>query len=429
MTDAEPGATLAQRPDLRRAGFLGARIRRAVLGVLANLREGSLTIVEDGERLHFGDPASPLRATVTVNDPRFWAAVGLRGTVGAGEAYMDGQWVADDLVAVVRMFVVNRAVMEAMESGLAALARPFLRMFHARRENTRTGSRRNIAAHYDLGNEFFRLFLDESLMYSCAVFERDDATLSEASAAKNERICRKLGVGPSDHLVEIGTGWGGFALHAARRFGCRVTTTTISREQHALAAERIAAAGLADRVTLLLEDYRDLRGEYDALVSIEMVEAVGAGHLDTWTHTCGRLLRPTGRACIQAIVIRDELYESALRNVDFIQRHVFPGSFIPSVSALASSFGRTTDLRLVNLEDIGPHYARTLREWRERFLAHADDVRRLGYPEEFLRLWEFYLAYCEGGFEERVLGDVQMLLFKPRRRESPWIGRGLGESG
>ena len=421
MSERAIAPSLVEHPDLRRAGFVARYVRAAVLRLLRGLRDCSLTIVEDGDRLEFGDADAALRAVITVRDPGLWTAVALRGTVGAGEAYIDHLWTADDLVAVIRIFVANRDVMNAMEGGLASLARPFLRLFARRRDNTREGSRSNIAAHYDLGNEFFRLFLDETLMYSCAVFEGPDATLADASAAKNDRICRRLGLGPADHVVEIGTGWGGFALHAASRYGCRVTTTTISREQHDLATRRIADAGLAGHVRVEFSDYRDLRGEYDALVSIEMVEAVGANHLDAWTRTCGRLLRPDGRAMVQSIVIREEMYEQALRNVDFIQRHVFPGSFIPSTAALASSFARTGDLRLVHLEDIGPHYARTLREWRARFLQQADRVRGLGYPEEFLRLWEFYLAYCEGGFEERVLGDVQMLLLKPRRSEPPWL--------
>ncbi|MCE9634270.1 MAG: cyclopropane-fatty-acyl-phospholipid synthase family protein [Planctomycetes bacterium] len=414
-------AELAARPRLKSAGWFARKCRSGVNDVLARLHDGGLTIVADGERTTYGDASSPLHPTITVHDPDLWTAVALRGTVGAGESYMAGDWAADDLVAVIRLFVINRDVMESMEGGLASLARPFLRLFARKRDNTHEGSRRNIAAHYDLGNDFFRLFLDETLMYSCAVFDRADMTLHEASVAKNDRICRKLALTPADHVVEIGTGWGGFALHAAGKYGCKVTTTTISREQLDLAKARVADAGLSDKIEIVFKDYREMTGTYDALVSIEMVEAVGVNHLDTWTKTCGRLLSPRGRACVQAIVIREEMYEFALRNVDFIQRHVFPGSFIPSTAALASSFAKTTDLRLVNLEDIGPHYARTLREWRLRFLAQRDAVSALGYPPEFLRLWEFYLAYCEGGFAERVLGDVQMLLFKPRRGDEPWL--------
>jgi cyclopropane-fatty-acyl-phospholipid synthase len=289
-------------------------------------------------------------------------------------------------------------------------------MLHWLNRNSPDGSRRNIAAHYDLGNDLFALFLDDTMAYSCGVFEREDATLHEAQVAKFERACRRLRLSPSDHLLEIGTGWGGLALHAASRYGCRVTTTTISREQHDWARERIRAAGLSDRVTLLLDDYRDLRGRYDKLVSIEMIEAVGHQFLDTYTAQCSRLLEPHGAMLLQAITIRDQLYAEALESVDFIQRYIFPGSFIPSVTAIADSVRRATDMKVFHLEDIGPHYATTLRRWRERFFERIDDVRRLGYSEQFVRMWDFYLCYCEGGFLERQLGDVQMLLTKPRCR-------------
>jgi cyclopropane-fatty-acyl-phospholipid synthase len=275
---------------------------------------------------------------------------------------------------------------------------------------------RNIAAHYDLGNELYELMLDESMAYSCGIFEREDATLHEAQIAKFDAVCRKLALGPRDHLLEIGTGWGGLAIHAATRYGCRVTTTTISHEQHVYARDKIAALGLNERITLLLEDYRDLTGRFDKLVSIEMIEAVGADHQDEYFARASELLQPNGAMLIQAITLQDQLYENALRTVDFIQRYVFPGSFIPSVSAMADAIRRATDMKIVQLEDIGPHYARTLREWRRRFHASQGRVRQLGFPDSFVRLWEFYLCYCEGGFAERQLGDVQMLLAKPRWR-------------
>jgi cyclopropane-fatty-acyl-phospholipid synthase len=258
--------------------------------------------------------------------------------------------------------------------------------------------------------------LDDTMAYSCGVFERDDATLHEAQVAKFERICRKLRLAPGDHLLEIGTGWGGLAIHAARHHGCRVTTTTISREQHDWARDRIAAAGLQDRITLLLDDYRDLRGRYDKLVSIEMIEAVGARYLDTYTASCSQLLEPHGAMLLQAITIQDQLYEEALDSVDFIQRFIFPGSFIPSVGAIAGSVARSTDMKVFHLEDIGPHYATTLRHWRQNFFANLAAVRQLGYPDAFVRMWDYYLCYCEGGFLERQIGDVQMLLTKPRCR-------------
>jgi cyclopropane-fatty-acyl-phospholipid synthase len=293
-------------------------------------------------------------------------------------------------------------VLDGMERGLARLTVPVQKGLHWLNRNTRGGSRRNISAHYDLGNDFFRLFLDPTMMYSSAIFEPATLSLEQAQCVRLERICRRLDLGPGDHLLEIGTGWGGMAIHAARQYGCRVTTTTISRQQHELARERIAEAGLEDRITLLLEDYRDLKGEYDKLVSIEMIEAVGHEYYETYFGQCGRLLKDAGLMLLQAITITDQRYDAARRSVDFIQRHIFPGSTIPSVTAMLSACTRSSDLRLVHLEDIGPHYATTLRIWRENFQRNLDGVRALGYPEEFIRMWEFYFGYCEGGFAGRA---------------------------
>ena len=392
--------------------------RRLFLARLAELREGELTVVEGGEQLTFGrrTPECNLRATIEVRHPQTYADAAFGGTVGGGEAYIRGLWRADDLTSLIRLMIVNRDVMQSMEGGPAIVAAPLRRVLHWLNRNSRDGSRRNIAAHYDLGNDLFALMLDETMTYSCGVFEREDATLHEAQFAKFERICRKLRLSPNDRLVEIGTGWGGLAIHAASRYGCHVTTTTISREQHDWAKEKIAAAGLSDRVTLLLDDYRDLHGRYDKLVSIEMIEAVGARYLDTYTSQCSRLLEPHGAMLLQAITIQDQVYEAALKSVDFIQRFIFPGSFIPSVSAITESVRRSTDMKVFHLEDIGPHYATTLRYWRENFVARLPEVRRLGYPDAFVRMWEYYLCYCEGGFLERQIGDVQMLLTKPRCR-------------
>jgi cyclopropane-fatty-acyl-phospholipid synthase len=392
--------------------------RRLFLERLAGLREGELTVI-DGEGRHtFGrrTPECNLRATIEVLHPQTYADAAFGGTVGGGEAYLRGLWRADDLTALIRLMLVNRDVMQSMEGGAALLTAPLRRGLHWLNRNSPDGSRRNIAAHYDLGNDLFALMLDETMAYSCAVFERDEATLHEAQLAKFERICRKLQLSPHDHLLEIGTGWGGFAIHAASRYGCRVTTTTISREQHDWAQQKVEAAGLQDRVTLLLDDYRDLRGRYDKLVSIEMIEAVGARFLDTYTAQCARLLEPHGAMLLQAITIQDQVYEEALGSVDFIQRFIFPGSFIPSVTAIADSVRRATDLKVFHLEDLGPHYATTLRRWRENFFARLPEVRRLGYSDAFIRMWDYYLCYCEGGFLERQLGDVQMLLTKPRCR-------------
>jgi cyclopropane-fatty-acyl-phospholipid synthase len=296
-----------------------------------------------------------------------------------------------------------------------------MRSLHALKRNTRLGSRKNISAHYDLGNDLFKLFLDENMMYSSAIFAEADDSLERASQRKLDRICQKLQLQPGDHLLEIGTGWGGMAVHAARHYGCRVTTTTISREQHELARQRIVEAGLADRVTLLHEDYRDLPGSYDKLVSIEMIEAVGHQYLDTYFRKCASLLKPDGLALIQAITIEDHRYRQALTSVDFIKRQVFPGSFIPCVTAMVDSAARAGQLRLLNLEDFGPSYATTLKHWRQRFLSRLDRVRALGYDDRFIRMWEFYLCYCEGGFLERSISDVHLLLAPSGNRRDQYL--------
>ena len=395
--------------------------RNLLLSQLRKIRHGRLRLVDVGRDETFGSvtAATPLDVTIRVRSPRFYSDVVFAGTVGAGEAYMNGYWHCDDLTGLVRLMVVNRDAMNDVDSGWSRLSAPLLKMAHWLNRNDKTGSRRNISAHYDLGNEFFELFLDETMAYSCAIFQTAESTLLEASTAKFDAACSKLNLKPGQHLLEIGTGWGGLAIHAAKHYGCRVTTTTISREQYELARERVARAGLGGQVTLLLEDYRDLTGEYDAIVSIEMIEAVGHQYLDTYFKRCSELLKPNGAMLLQAITIRDQFYDQARRSVDFIKRFIFPGSFIPSVKAIADSLERATDLKVFHMEDIGPHYAQTLKIWRERFMARQSEVRALGYPEAFVRMWEYYLCYCEGGFEERQLGTVQMLLTKPLSRRAP----------
>jgi cyclopropane-fatty-acyl-phospholipid synthase len=399
------------------AGMLVGIARRAVFSHLGKIERGSITVIEGSERHAFGS-ADGLAATITVHDPAFYTDMAFGGSIGAGEAYMAGFWSADDLVALVRIIVLNRRVLMDIEGGLAAFAQPLHWLMHALRKNTQAGSRKNISAHYDLGNDFYSLWLDRTMTYSCNIFERDDATLEEAATAKYDRICRKLALKPTDHVLEIGTGWGGFAVHAAKHYGCRVTTTTISRQQHDWARDLFAREGVADRVELLFEDYRDLTGKYDKLVSIEMIEAVGHHFLDTYLTVCADRLKDGGMMALQAITIIDQAYEAQIKSVDFIRRYIFPGGFIPSVTAIASSLTKVTDLRLFHLEDITPHYSRTLLIWRERFLAHLDAVRKLGYPETFIRMWEYYLCYCEGAFRERYIGSVQMVLTKPGSRPS-----------
>jgi cyclopropane-fatty-acyl-phospholipid synthase len=394
------------------AGMLVGIARRAVFSHLEKLERGSITVIEGSERRAFGTQGG-LAATISVHDPAFYTDMAFGGSIGAGEAFMAGFWSADDLVTLVRIIVLNRRVLTDIEGGLAAFAQPLHWLMHTLRKNTQAGSRKNISAHYDLGNDFYSLWLDRTMTYSCNIFERDDATLEEAATAKYDRICRKLALKPDDHVLEIGTGWGGFAVHAAKHYGCRVTTTTISRQQHDWAKELFAREGVADRVELLFEDYRDLTGKYDKLVSIEMIEAVGHHFLDTYLKVCADRLKDGGMMALQAITIIDQAYEAQIKSVDFIRRYIFPGGFIPSVTAIASSLTKVTDLRLFHLEDITPHYSRTLRAWRERFFANLDAVRKLGYPETFIRMWEYYLCYCEGAFHERYIGSAQMVLTKP----------------
>jgi cyclopropane-fatty-acyl-phospholipid synthase len=376
-------------------------------------------LLENDEVFHFGPEDATLVATVVVHNWCAYRMVLFGGTVGAGEAYMRGFWSCNELPALIGLIVDSREVHFGLESGMARLTRPFHSLLHFSRKNTKWGSRRNIAEHYDLGNDFFRLFLDRSLAYSCGFFEHDGVSMYDASVAKFDRICSKLDIDSSDHVVEIGTGWGGFALHAASKYGCRVTTTTISAEQYKLARERVRLAGLSDRVEIVTKDYRELDGIYDKLVSIEMIEAVGHQYLGGFFAKCSELLRPAGRMLLQAITIADQEYPRHLNEVDFIKRYIFPGSCIPSVTALLESMAGASDLRLFGLEDITKHYVTTLQRWREAFHTNREAVLQLGLSERFLRMWDFYLAYCEGGFAERFLGDVQMVLVKPGWRPEP----------
>jgi cyclopropane-fatty-acyl-phospholipid synthase len=401
--------------------FSDRTARKIIYSLLEKLERGRIKLVEGDSIETFGrkSEAFPLEATLQVHHPRFFTNVLFGGTIGAGEAYMAGYWSTDNLTDVVRIIILNQMVFENIDKGLSRLSVPVYKLFHFMNRNTRQGSRQNILAHYDLGNEFYELFLDETLTYSCGIFESETSTLAEAAIAKYDRICRKLDLKPEDHVVEIGTGWGGFARHAVQNYGCRVTTTTISNRQFTLAQERLREAGATDRVELLQKDYRDLQGTYDKLVSIEMIEAVGHQYLDNFFQVCGRLLKDDGMMALQAITIGDHVFERHKYQVDFIKRYIFPGSCIPSITAMSRSVAKTTDLRLFHLEDITPHYATTLRLWRERFFSNIDAVRAMGYPESFIRMWDYYLSYCEAGFKERYIGDVQMIFTKPMCRQPP----------
>ena len=398
-------------------GLFDGVARKAVLSRLAQLDRDRVTLVEGESVQQFGaETADGLSAQINVLDARFYTEVAFGGSIGAGEAWMHGYWECDDLVALVRILLRNREVLDGMEGGLARLTAPLQALFHRLNRNSRAGSQRNIAAHYDLGNDFFGLWLDETMMYSSAMFAEPGMSLHAAQVHRLDHICRRLDLQPTDHVIEIGTGWGGFALHAAQHYGCRVTTTTISREQYVKARERVAAAGLEDRVTLLQDDFRDLGGKYDKLVSIEMIEAVDHAQLPTYFAKCAELLAPHGAMLIQAITMADQRYDEYRKSVDFIRRYIFPGGNLPSTAVMADIAARETDLRLLGLDDIGLHYAETLNHWRRAFTAQLEAVRQMGYPESFIRMWTFYLCYCEGAFLERAISDVLMLWTKPESR-------------
>ncbi|MFC1579504.1 class I SAM-dependent methyltransferase [Thermodesulfobacteriota bacterium] len=422
MTDTIIPSNTPSLEKVKPSAFDGVA-RRALFSLLQRLARGKITIIEGDRQQSFGKRTDdfPLTANIIVHHPRFYGSALLGGSVGAGEAYMAGYWSADTLTDLVRIMVLNENILRGMEKGWSRLKTPLYKFFHSRRKGSIERSQANIAAHYDLGNDFYALFLDETLTYSCGIFEREESTLKDASIAKYDRICRKLELAPGHHVLEIGTGWGGFAIYAAQNYGCRITTTTISQQQHDLAKKRFSEAGLSDQITLLFKDYRDLEGKFDRAVSIEMVEAVGHHYFDAFFRCCSERLKEDGMMLLQAITITDRAFKRHRKEVDFIKRYIFPGSCIPSIAAMADAMARVTDLRIFHLEDITPHYARTLRSWRKNFFGNIEKVRELGFGDAFIRMWEYYLCYCEGAFMERYLGDIQMLLTKPLSRRTPLL--------
>jgi cyclopropane-fatty-acyl-phospholipid synthase len=387
--------------------------RKAVFRMLENVRHGALEVICIEGTYQFGEANAGLRASITVHDERFFSRVLWDGDDAAGDSYMDGEWSSPDPVAVVRLAARNLSELEGGNPILSWASRLFHRVRHRMNRNTVAGSRRNIQAHYDLSNHFFQLFLDRNMVYSSAIYRHAGDSLEEAQTEKLDRICRKLRLKPEDHVLEIGTGWGAFALHAARNYGCRVTTTTISREQHDGARQLFAGAGEAGtRINLLLEDYRNLRGSFNKLVSIEMFEAVGLDYYDAFFSTCDRLLTPDGSMVMQTITMNEHRFEAYRKQSDWIQRRIFPGAQLASIREILNSLVRSTRLSLYNVEDLGLHYAYTLAEWRRRFHEAIGDVRALGFDEAFCRMWDYYLAYCEGAFRERRISDIQLMLTK-----------------
>lgn len=381
-----------------------------VMGKLASLKGGILSVTgPNGTRVIGTSDASGLEASIRVNDEKFFRFPVLAGSLGFAEAYLQGLWQTDDLVSLIRLFCRNLQG----TSKLSKMYAPIARIGHYMARNSIEGSKKNIAAHYDLSNEFFQLFLDPTMMYSSAYFTTPDMSLEEASLQKLDRICQKLEIQPGDRVMEIGTGWGGWAIHAAQNYGCHVTTTTISRQQFAYASERIAEAGLHDRITLLFEDYRKLSGQYDKVVSIEMIEAVGHSFLSSYFQKCHELLKPGGKLLVQGITMPEHRYDSYRNSVDFIQKYIFPGGHLPSISEIERVIARKTRLQMISQEDFAQSYALTLREWRRRFLTQLDQVSDLGFDKRFVRMWDYYLAYCEAAFLEKVVGVSHLMWHKP----------------
>ena len=395
--------------------------KKIFLSKFEQICHGKLTVKEGRSEYVFGDNKSglPLCATITVHEPSFYSDVIFGGTVGSGEAYMARTWDCQQLTDLVRIIVRNQHVLDSIDGGFGKLMLPLHKVFHRLHRNSLSGSRKNIEAHYDLGNEMFELFLDPTMMYSSGIFENENVTMEQASLAKLDRICQKLQLTENDHVLEIGTGWGGFAIYAAKNYGCKVTTTTISEEQYNYAKQQIEKQGLTEKITLLCEDYRKLSGSYDKLVSIEMIEAVGHAYYKNYFQHCSKLLKPDGMMLLQSITIADQRYQTAKKEVDFIQRYIFPGGCLPSVNIIADNVTKHTDMRFYQLEDIGQHYATTLARWRERFFNNLQHIHNLGYSETFSRMWEFYLCYCEGGFKENSIGTIQLLLTKPHCKREP----------
>lgn len=410
---------------LARSEKLDSICRSLLLKKIRSLRSGRVTIVDEtGSKVRTevcGDLNSDISATVTVKKSSFYSRTALGGSIGNAESYVDGDWDCDHLQNLVRIFVLNRDILNSLDGGLGKLLNPVQKYIHGLRGNSLKGSRENIRAHYDIGNDFFKLFLDETMMYSSALFETPEDDLKVASLRKIKTICERLRLKPTDHVIEIGTGWGSLAIYAAQNYGCKVTTTTISTEQFNHAVARVKELGLEDKVKVIFEDYRKLTGTYDKLVSVEMIEAVGLVNLPVYFHKCSSLLKDDGLMVIQAITIRDSYYENAKNSVDFIQRHIFPGGGLPSVHAMMESVMGKTDLILNEQKDYAEDYAQTLLKWSHKLELAQDKIRELGYPDYLYRLWHFYFAYCEGGFRERAIGLSQMVFSKPLYRERSFV--------
>lgn len=396
-------------------GVLDKLFRTIAFKLLAHLQYGQLTIKEKGTLIEtFGQPDKELCAEIDVKDASFYRRLVTGGSIGAAELYIDKHWETTDLTAVIRIFARNLPALDKLETRLAWLTFPFNKYQHWNNRNRKGQAKKNISAHYDLGNELYTRFLDDAMQYSSGLFNDATDSLEQAQCQKMKRLCDSLELTADDHLLEIGTGWGGLAIYAAKNYGCRVTTTTISEEQYQYARAQVESAGLSQKIELLKRDYRDLEGRYDKLVSVEMIEAVGKEYLPTFFRTCNNLLKDGGKMSLQAITIADQRAVSYARSVDFIQKHIFPGGFLPSLSQMTQLFTRYTDLVVRDVHDFGLSYAYTLRQWQQRFNAKSSELEKLGYDERFSRLWNYYFSYCEGGFLEQRVSVVQVTASKSK---------------
>ncbi len=400
----------------KKRSYLSRFFKSVLLKKMQNIDYGQIHVQDGEEVFHFGHPDSKLIVKVQINSPEFYVMIGSDGLLGAAEAYSNGLWSADDLVILIRIIIRNSDVMGKLESGWSNLMKPINSIIHLKRKNSLAGSKKNILAHYDLSNEFYKLWLDETMTYSCGIFEKDNTSMKDASIEKLDRICRKLSIQEKDSVLEIGTGWGSFAIHAAKNYNCHITTTTISDAQYKYVKEKIESSGLTDKITLLKTDYRKLEGKYDKIVSIEMIEAVGHEYVPLYFKKVASLLKDEGLFGIQGITYNDQQFDVYKNSVDLIKKYIFPGSCLISISQITDVMKKYTDLSLSHLEDITMHYATTLEKWRENFYTEIEDIKKLGFSNEFIKMWEFYFVYCEAGFKERHIGDYQFVFAKPEAK-------------
>ena len=403
--------------SLKKPTLLSAVFKKIILKKFKNLQFGYIHLTDGAESYSYGDNSSEMKVEMEILSSEFYVFLGSGGLLGVTEAYTAGYWRADDIVTLIRLIIKNSKVMEKLDSGWAKLIRPLNTYIHRKRQNTLSGSKENILAHYDLSNDFYKLWLDETMTYSCGVFENDKSTLNEASIEKLDRICRKMDLKPNDNILEIGTGWGSFAIHAAKKYGCHITTTTISDAQYEYAKQRIVDEGLESKIKLLNEDYRNLSGTFDKIISIEMIEAVGHEYVELFFEKVSKLLKKDGLFALQGITFNDHKFDEYKNSVDFIKKYIFPGSCLISISQITNAIKNRTDLEVVNLEDISTHYSKTLYEWRKNFMNVLPEVKLLGFSNAFINMWEFYLIYCEAGFIERNIGDYQIIFAKSGARD------------